>query len=327
MEMRPWIAALLPALLVHLGLLGAAAQPEGTMNQSEPARPKAPYLVVLGTAQDGGYPQTGCKKACCAPAWRDPSLRSGVSCVAIVDPASGERWMVDATPDFREQLRALDEIAPPSATPGLAGILLTHAHIGHYTGLMHLGREVLGARGVPVYAMPRMREFLSHHGPWDQLVRLGNIELRPLEADQPVKLNEQVTVTPILVPHRDEYSETVGFLIEGPAQSVLYISDIDKWQRWDRSIEEFIARVDVAYLDGTFYAEGEIPGRSMAQVPHPFISESMQRFDALPPAERAKIRFTHLNHTNPALHADSEARRAIERAGYRVAVSGEQVKL
>jgi pyrroloquinoline quinone biosynthesis protein B len=321
-------------MAAHLGLALAAGQPTSpaSMSPSQTQQPMLsestePYLVVLGIAQDGGYPQAGCQQECCDRAWRDPSQRRGVSCVAIVDPMTKERWLIDATPDFREQLRALDKLAPRSSVPGLTGIFLTHAHIGHYTGLMHLGREAIGARRVPVYAMPRMHEFLSNNGPWNQLVQLENIDLRSMRSDEPVALNERLTATPIPVPHRDEYSETVGFMIEGPKHSVLYISDIDKWERWDRSIEKLIAEVDVAFLDGTFFAEGEIAGRSMAEVPHPFIEESMKRFKALSPAERDKIRFIHLNHSNPALRPDSAARRQIERAGFHVAEIGERVGL
>jgi pyrroloquinoline quinone biosynthesis protein B len=333
MDPSAGLTGLLLVVAMCLGTAGIAQTSEpgsrSASAQSQPpaTQPAGPYVVVLGIAQDGGYPQAGCRRDCCARAWRDASLRRGVACLGIVDPATGERWLLDATPDFREQLRALDELAPTTSVPGLAGILLTHAHVGHYTGLMHLGREVLGAYKVPVYAMPRMRAFLSHNGPWDQLVRLENIELRALSADEPVALNARLTATPFLVPHRDEYSETVAFRIQGPQRSVLYISDIDKWERWDRPIEKLIAEVDVAYLDGTFFAEDEIPGRSMAEVPHPFIQESMQRFAALAPAERAKIRFIHLNHTNPALQADSPARREIERAGFHVAEVGERVGL
>ena len=310
---------------------GQSASPENA-SRSAPqeqaaSKPTDPYVVVLGIAQDGGYPQAGCQRDCCAPAWRDASQRRGVACIAVVDPATGQRWLFDATPDFPRQLWALDELEPPQAAPGLAGILLTHAHIGHYTGLIHLGREVIGARDVPVYAMPRMREFLKTNGPWDQLVQLRNIDLRPLRADEPLALNDRLTITPLPVPHRDEYSETVGFRIVGPHRSVLYVPDVDKWERWDRSIEALVAEVDVAYLDGTFFADGEIRGRSMSEVPHPFIVESMTRFEALPRAERAKIRFIHLNHTNPALQPDSEAHRRIERAGFRVAEIGERVRL
>ena len=286
-----------------------------------------PFVVVLGVAQDGGFPQAGCIEECCAAAWGDPARRRRVSCLAIVDPQTYQRWLIDATPDFRDQLRMLDAIEPPTGTPGLAGILLTHAHVGHYTGLMFLGHESMGARGVPVYAMPRMGEFLSSNGPWDQLIRYGNIKLRPFAADTPVKLNERITVTPLPVPHRREYSEVVGFRIVGPSKSILFIPDIDKWERWDRRIEDLIAGVDIAYLDGTFHADGEIPNRDMSQIPHPFIAESMKRFERLPLEQRAKIRFVHLNHTNPALHAESAAVRAVRAAGFAVAAELERTPL
>jgi pyrroloquinoline quinone biosynthesis protein B len=292
-----------------------------------PSKAQTPFVVVLGIVQDGGLPHAGCQKACCREAWNDSKLQRRVSCLAIVDPSSSERWMLDLTPDFKHQLRALDEIAPVSASPGLAGILLTHGHIGHYTGLMHLGREVVGAREVPVYVMPRMRDFLSRNGPWDQLVHLKNIELRPMQNEVPLELNQQIRVTPFLVPHRDEYTETVGFRIAGPQRSVVFIPDIDKWERWDRRLEEVIAGVDVAYVDGTFYADGEIPGRNMAEIPHPFIVETMKRLASLPVAERNKVRFIHLNHTNPALRTSSPAAQEIQQAGFRLAMEGELMDL
>ena len=286
-----------------------------------------PFVVVLGIAQDGGFPQAGCEKDCCRDAWSDSSKRRLVSCLAVVDPTSRQRWIIDATPDFKDQLRLLDELGPADSNRGLTGIFLTHGHIGHYTGLMNLGHEVMGAKNVPVYVMPRMGEFLSTNGPWDQLVRYKNIELREIVADQPIQLNERISVTPFRVPHREEYTEVVGYRIDGPNGSVLFIPDIDKWERWDRRIEDMIAQVDVAYLDGTFYAEGELPNRDMADIPHPFIVESMQRFESLPAQEKAKIHFIHLNHTNPALQAGSAAREAVTDGGFSVAGELERVGL
>jgi len=236
-----------------------------------------------------------------------------------VDPASQERWIIDATPDFRDQLRLLDESFPVTAKPGINGVFLTHGHIGHYAGLVHLGREVMGTKTIPVYAMPRMIAFLENNGPWDQLIRLNNISLRPLEDGAAVKLNERITITPFMVPHRDEYTETVGYRIDGPSKSVIYISDIDKWDRWDVSIVDLISQVSRAYLDATFYEEGEIPGRNMVDIPHPFIEESMHLFDGLPAGEKSKIHFIHFNHSNPLLDRNSEAFRRVEDAGYHVA--------
>jgi pyrroloquinoline quinone biosynthesis protein B len=264
---------------------------------SAPPSATSPYTLILGIAQDGGYPQAGCNRPDCLSAWRDPVLRQRVASIAIVDPQSHQRWIIDATPDFPSQLASLDAAARGKVL--LDGILLTHAHIGHYLGLAHLGREVLGAHSIKVYAMPRMREFLQHNGPWDQLVHLQNIELVPIEDGVPIALNERITVTPLRVPHRDEYSETVGFIVRGPSRSILWLPDIDKWEKWTTSLETVLARVDVAYIDGTFYDATELPGRDLREIPHPLMTETLARLGNSP--LRAKVRFIHLNQSNPLL--------------------------
>lgn len=296
--------------------------------------PAGPHVVVLGIAQDGGAPQAGRFDD---PRWERTQEARLVACLGIIDPRTGGRWMIDATPDFRRQLTLLHRASPSRSEPApIDGLFLTHAHIGHYTGLMFLGHESMGADGIPVYAMPRMAEFLRTNGPWDQLVRYGNVEVRPLAHAAPVRLASDLSVTPILVPHRQEYSEVVGFRIDGPGRSVLYIPDIDSWEEWERwndpvagatRIEDLIAEVDVAYVDGTFFANGEIPGRDMSGFPHPFISHSIERFSGLSERDRRKIRFIHLNHTNPALDPGSDAARTIERAGMSVAEPGERAGL
>lgn len=280
----------------------------------------APYLMVLGVAQDGGHPQAGCERACCAEVWERPAERHRVSALGLVDPGAGRFWILDATPDLPDQLHRLQRALPGGS---LGGLLLTHAHIGHYSGLLYLGREAMGTKGMPVWAMPRMREFLADNGPWELLSRLGYADVQPLEDGRELRLSPQLTVTPLAVPHRDEYSETVGFVVRGPTNSALYLPDIDKWERWSTPVEQVLSSVGRAYVDGTFYADGEIPGRSMAQIPHPFIEESLQRFGPLPAEERGKVRFIHLNHTNPALRAGSEAQARVTAAGMGVAVEGE----
>lgn len=282
-----------------------------------------PFTVVLGIAQDGGVPQAG---SFGDPRWDDEDEQRSVVSLGIVDPDSGMRWMIDATPDFRRQLLMLHRISGGAPRPVVDGILLTHAHIGHYTGLMFVGKESIGAKDLPVYAMPRMKAFLEQNGPWSQLVSQSNIAIRPLATGEAVRLGAGVTVTPIVVPHRQEFSETVAFRIAGRTHSVLWMPDIDSWRELDAMgirIEDLIASVDIAYLDGTFFANGEIPGRDMSGFPHPFISDTIARLGALPEGERRKVRFIHLNHTNPALRTGTPARRAIEEAGMAVAQEGE----
>ncbi len=285
-----------------------------------------PFAVVLGTAQDGGYPQAGCKKDCCKGAWDDSTKRRDVASLGIVDPGSGQRWFIECSPSFPRQVRRLDE-AHPKLAGKLDGILLTHAHIGHYAGLIHLGREVMGAKGVPVHAMPRMEKFLRTQGPWSQLVGLKNIQLSSMQDGRTFALNKRLRVTPFLVPHRDEFSETVGFRIAGPRQKILWLPDIDKWEKWITPLEKALKDVDVAYLDGTFFANGELPGRDMSKIPHPFIAETMRRLKDQPNAVCAKVRFIHLNHTNPAHNPKGAAAKAIRAAGMRVAEQGERVNL
>lgn len=314
-------------LILFNALLYLELGGEPRANERPPQAGEPPYLVVLGIAQDAGFPQAACRKDCCADVWKNPESRRLVSCLGIVDPQTGQRWMIDATPDFREQLRRLDELFPVEASPGIEGIFLTHAHIGHYTGLMQLGHEVMGAKETKVYSMPRMKTYLETNGPWDQLVRYKNISLQSLEDGKPVQLNENLKIIPFLVPHRDEYSETVGYRIEGPDRSGIFIPDINKWETWSRRVEDVFANADVAYLDGAFYADGEIPGRNMSEIPHPFIAESMARFKDLPDSEKAKIHFIHLNHTNPALDDRGEARKEINKNGFRVAAELEKFGL
>jgi pyrroloquinoline quinone biosynthesis protein B len=277
--------------------------------------------IVLGIAQDGGVPQLGCKQDLCVAARRDPSKRERVACLGLVDEAEGRRFLIDATPDLASQVEALN-----AGRPGVArarpidGILLTHAHIGHYSGLMYLGREVLSADHVPVYATPRMAKFLRENGPWSQLVALGNIELREIEIGRELQLTPSLAVTAIQVPHRDEFSDTVGYRVRGPRRSLLYVPDIDKWEKWDRRIEEEAGRADTALLDGTFADADELSGRSLAEVPHPLVEESVARLGA--PGLRGRVFFIHLNHTN-ALLWDASRRAALAARGFGIARDGQ----
>jgi pyrroloquinoline quinone biosynthesis protein B len=287
-----------------------------------PPEEKKPFIVVLGIAQDAGYPQIGCNKDCCKKVYENKASKQLVSCIAIVDPVSKQKWIIDATPDLPEQLKLLDSYQPGDLT----GIFLTHAHIGHYTGLMYLGREAMNANKIPVYAMPRMFDFITTNGPWSQLFTLHNIELRKLKADSIIQLNERISVQPLLVPHRDEFSETVGYLVKINNQSVLYIPDIDKWDKWEKDIRYYEKQCDHLLLDGTFYKDGELPGRNMTEIPHPFIQESMELFDKISTYEKRKIWFIHFNHTNPLVRKGSEECKEVRYRGFNVAIQGTVLK-
>ena len=285
--------------------------------------PKDPFIVVLGTTQDAGYPQIGCDKDCCKKYWDKKISKQKVSCLALFDPSTDQKWMFDATPDLTEQLYDADKLQKGN----LSGIFLTHAHIGHYTGLMYLGREALNTKEVPVYAMPRMHDYLKNNGPWSQLTSLNNIKLQKLKADSSIKLTDKISVTPILVPHRDEFSETVGYSIKTEKKTLLFIPDIDKWQKWDRDIRQMVKSHDDLFIDGTFYKDGELPGRNMSEVPHPFVQESMRFFKDLTLTEKQKIWFIHFNHTNPLINKSSKEYKDVKSKGFNVAIEGSRITL
>ena len=276
----------------------------------------AQELIVIGTLQDGGSPHMNCNNDCCAK----PKENDFVASIAVCDSALSV--VIDATPDFVEQTNYLRE---QFGHNNLA-IFLTHAHMGHYSGLIHLGREAANTHKVPVYAMNRMFKFLFNNGPWDQLIQLENIEPRNLQESLPVTLENGIVMTPVLVPHRDEYSETVGYYIKGQSKTALYIPDIDKWSAWEQNILSIIPSVDYAFIDGTFYEDGEVP-RPMAEVPHPFISESVQLLKHLAQEDRNKVHFIHLNHSNPTRNKTNTGRIVIEASGFRFAEFGQRFTL
>ena len=282
-----------------------------------------PYIYVLGVAQDAGYPQINCEKECCKRVYNNAENKRLVSSIAIIDPVSESEWVFDATPDFSAQLKLLNNHTQRNGDLP-EGIFLTHAHIGHYTGLMYLGKEAMGTKNVLVYAMPKMKDYLEANGPWSQLVAEENISLNSIENMHSVQLNERISVIPILVPHRDEFSETVGYLITVNSKQILFVPDIDKWHSWNHSITDLIKQVDVALLDATFYKNGEI-NRDMSQVPHPFVEESMNLFKNLSAKDKNKVYFIHLNHTNPLLDDMSNASTTVQKNGFNIAKQEEVI--
>jgi len=283
-------------------------------------------LVILGTIQDAGSPHIACKKDCCVSLFGKPNANRKVVSLGIVDPESQKSFLFEATPDITTQVKMLRQFSN-SENELPDGIFLTHAHIGHYSGLMYLGKEATNANRIPVYAMPRMKKFLESNGPWSKLVTNNNIDLVTLENELKIQITPNIAIIPFRVPHRDEYSETVGYKIIGRNKTALFLPDIDKWEIWDTDISEVISQVDYAFLDATFFDGKEINSRNISEIPHPFIVESMKIFQGLPTSEKNKIYFIHFNHTNPMLDLESEAYKLVRKNGYNMTQIHERFKL
>jgi len=275
-------------------------------------------LVILGTAQDAGSPQVACKKDCCKNLFENSSINRNVVSLGLIDAQNNKTYLFEATPDISQQMKMLTSLETKSEKEIVDGIFLTHAHIGHYTGLMYLGKEAMDAKNVPLYVMPRFNEFLKTNGPWNQLISRNNVETKEMKNEKPILLSQNISVTPLLVPHRDEYSETVGYKIKGPNKTALFIPDIDKWTKWNKNIVNEIKQVDYAFLDATFFSGKEINNRDIHEIPHPFVIESLAFFKDLNPKEKEKIIFIHFNHTNPLLNPDSEETKLVLSKGFKI---------
>lgn len=296
-------------LLIFSTAFGLLCNGQGTLPN------KNPFVVVLGTLQDGGSPHMGCEKDCC----KNTEASRKVVSLGLIDPVSNKKFLLEATPDFVAQTRMLKALLPTSEYKLPDGIFLTHAHIGHYAGLMFLGKEAMNAQQANVWVMPKMKSFLEQNGPWSQLVGMNNIKLSLLDSLCPTRISESLSILPLIVPHRDEFSETVGYVIEGPDKKLLFIPDIDKWEKWRTDIVSLIKEVDYALIDGTFFSAAEVGNRNIAEIPHPLVQESMKLFDSLSAKEKEKIIFIHFNHTNPLLNKQSEEAKLVKSKGFRIA--------
>jgi pyrroloquinoline quinone biosynthesis protein B len=271
-------------------------------------------LHVLGITQDAGRPQLGCTKACCVDDGK-PRPRIPVVSLGITQPDPSKAVLIEATPDISSQwsyLTSQNKGVEPSM------IFVTHAHIGHYTGLLQLGREARNSKGVSVFGHPSFTNFIETNQPWKQLVTLNNIVPVSMSNGQVVDI-EEISIRALQVPHRDEISATYAYLIKGPSKTALFLPDIDKWEKWSLSIDSLVKMVDFAFIDATFFSSAELPGRNMSEIPHPLVEETMERAKKWSMETRKKIILTHFNHTNPLLQNDSFFSRTILSLGLRVA--------
>lgn len=283
---------------------------------------RAQDVYVLGTAQDAGYPHIGCRKQCCRLAL-DSHRHEPVTCLAVTDSATRKWWLFEATPDITHQLNLFRSLTD-SAYPYLPeAVFITHAHIGHYTGLMYFGREGMNTKQLPVYVGAEMEKYLRKNGPWSQLVSIGNIALKGVKREDSVMLGA-LCVRFYRVFHRSEFAKPFGFSISVHQKRILFVPDTDHWYAWHKLFHTLpgeIGRHDLSFIDATFYSGDELPGRKMEEVKHPLVTETMKLLDRYPDSVRARVQFIHFNHTNPLLW-NPEIQQSVKSAGYGVARTG-----
>ena len=304
-------------MIRHLNLLTFLIISISVNSQSE-------YIYILGNTQDAGLPHIGCQHPFCEDNFNIYEEHYTTS-IAVVNSDLKKYILFEATPDITFQLNNLkrnifDKFLLPES------IYITHAHIGHYTGLMYFGREALGAKDLMVRVLPRMSNFLQNNGPWSQLVDINNIKIKEINFGLRTKELANIEITPVQVPHRDEYSETAGYIIKGKNKKALFIPDIDKWEKWDRDLSQLAKEFDFLLIDATFYDSKEI-NRDISEIPHPLVTETIDLLSRLNTENRSKVYFIHMNHTNMMLDPNSKLSKLVKSKGFNIARLGQKLYL
>jgi len=281
-------------------------------------------VVVMGSAQDEGIPRVTCTCARCHAARRNRSFaRTGPS-ILLKNESLGSAVLIDASPDIRQQL---DAYLPPLGLAHLSCLFLTHGHIGHYWGLCLFGKEGPDIRDLAVYGSAEMIDLLLNTPSIKYMVDRRNIVLNILRAGETVTLgtatrpdrSDEIVVKGFWVPHRQEFTPTMGFQVTAGSRTMVYIPDVDYWSE---SVLSIIQQSDIALLDGTFYSADELPGAKIVrEVPHPPIESSMGRLKEIKNMSGCRIYFTHFNHTNPVILEGPEQEK-VKQAGFELAYDG-----
>ena len=278
-------------------------------------------VTVLGIAQDGGHPQPGCLRACCANI-TEPHYPVSLG----IRSSEGTNLLIEATRHLGDQFTLWGQTK-------VDHLLLTHAHFGHVDGLGLFGRETLAAQGIELHVSDDMYHLVDQTPQWNLMVQQGVFDIRTFTAGDVVFNQGNLSVEAVRIPHRDELSDMHAFIIRGPNKSLLFLPDHDTWDETltvhnSTSIREWLSKmnVDIALIDGTFWSEDELGGRNQAHVPHPPVLQTLkmlgEKIDGDP-----EILFTHLNHTNPLYNQQSREWSEVEKLGWSVAYQGQRFTL
>jgi len=270
-------------------------------------------ILILGSGQDAGIPQIGCYCENCNNARSKKEYIHLSPSICFYDNEKEFCFLIDASPDIKYQVDLLKTMKISHTRKGnlpFDGIFLTHAHFGHCSGLWLLGQECTDEKNVPIYCSPIMKKFLQNNHPFNHLLDRNNIILREMEIGKELHFkNLNFFIKPIEVPHRNEYTDTVGFIIESK-RKLLYFSDLDFWTE---ELTKHVNSVDIALLDGTFYTKDEIS--RYKDIPHPPIIETIDLFKD----SETEIYFTHFNHSNPIVRPKGEEWNYVIKKGFKIA--------
>ena len=306
-------------------------------------------VVVLGAAAGGGVPQWNCGCPVCAKARADhPELQSSQASIAVSNDS--QHWfLVNASPDLRQQLIQTPQLHPRSGhlrhSP-IAGVILTNGEIDAVAGLLSM-RE-----GSPftIYAHGRVLAILKSNSIFNVLGE-KNVRRQPIEVDKafepalPDGAPSGIDILPFEVPGKGAWylegkahpagtegaGDTLGLRI-ADRSSGKYFYFIAACARVTDELRSRLAGAPLVFFDGTVWRDDELivaglgdkTGQGMG---HIAMAGDHGAIESLAGLDIGQKMFLHINNSNPALLRDSNERETAELAGWQIPADGTEITL
>ncbi|MGY2921569.1 pyrroloquinoline quinone biosynthesis protein PqqB [Bradyrhizobium sp. USDA 3262] len=306
-------------------------------------------VVVLGAAAGGGVPQWNCGCAVCRTARSDhPELQSTQASIAV--SGDGVHWfLVNASPDLRQQLIATPQLHPKHGAlrhSPIAGVILTNGEIDAVAGLLSM-RE-----GSPftIYAHERVLAILRSNSIFNVLSD-KNVDRRPIAVDQafepalPDGSPSGLEVLPFEVPGKgawylegkahpagaDGVGDTLGLRI-ADRQSGQYFYFLAACARVTDDLKSRLKGAPLVFFDGTVWRDDELIAAGLGNktgqgMGHIAMSGDQGAIASLAGLDIGRKVFLHINNSNPALLGTSAERKAAEQAGWQIPSDGTEIVL
>jgi pyrroloquinoline quinone biosynthesis protein B len=306
-------------------------------------------VVVLGAAAGGGVPQWNCGCPVCRKARSEnPELRSTQASIAI--SADSAHWyLINASPDLRQQLIATPQLHPESGhlrhSP-IAGVILTNGEIDAVAGLLSM-RE-----GSPftLYAHERVLAILKSNSIFNVLNE-KNVKRQPIEVDKafeptlPDGSPSGIEVLPFEVPGKgawylegkahpaggDGAGDTLGLRILDRS-SGKYFYFLAACARVTDDLKSRLSGAALVFFDGTVWRDDELIAAGLGAktgqgMGHISMSGDHGAIESLAGLDIGQKMFLHINNSNPALLRGSNERRIAEAAGWHIPADGTEITL
>jgi pyrroloquinoline quinone biosynthesis protein B len=307
------------------------------------------HVVVLGAAAGGGTPQWNCGCANCAASRSHHIKLRSTQCSIAVSVDRAHWFLVNASPDLRQQMLAIPQLHPKAGAlrhSPIAGVILTNGEVDAVAGLLSM-RE-----GSPftVYAHDRVLAILKDNSIFNVLSE-ANVRRTAIATNEnfeptlPGGGPSGLEVLPFAVPGKgawylegkahpaggDAAGDTIGLKITDKA-SGQYFFFIAACARVTGDLKARLAGAPLVFFDGTVWRDDEMIAQGLAtktgqSMGHIAMSGTEGAIAGLADVDIGRRIFLHINNSNPVLRADSAERTAAKKAGWEIPVDGMEITL